>query len=795
MRNNSDLYLDINYEEVKIPSASVDISNIYFKIESKERKESFWSIKAEQEKIKIEFINFYIPVAVPIDYDFSIYYPKTKDYLSGFVPEVYSIKLLNFEPAQIDNEKDEFTQQKIILLENPPEIKEIQVPEEPKFIVKTGMFNRFAIKNYLLPVKNIDELEIPLLTQFNPFEIKENEIFHPNFVFNEEKTEADLIDSPEIDNILQPEVEISNSEKTEIYKNLYQFQWSTADFLASNKNAYLFGEPGIGKTIASITALKYLFRKREIVNVLIVSNSALIGSALLSSNLNSPIGWFGHLQKYAPELNYSKLNEENKFSILKKLEPLHVYVSESNFIFSDFYESLLSGSKSYRFDCVIFDEIQLLAKHEKKLKPLLDKISHKYVWALSGIPDKNLRERLKNFSLPEYACKTIENSKPAQTGGIFHQEFWLEKETKQNLEYEQILFEGKNEIQQTLRTGNPFRLQSVILLSLHQLNQKYNFTSEDEVTPKAALLLNHLDMIISHKKKVIIFSQYDKQGVKKITRLLNNSGLKYLSCYPGIPPAEIRELEEKFINDDDLFVFVADSHVKDLQLKKLKVNYVIHFDQWWVPQIQWQLEDQLKYNVEQPLRIYKYFTTDSVEENIQRLLQAKGLLYKEVVETIGADKFTKLISEDEWLKIFELSAEEQNAVKENKEIDKYEKIKEYDQTQLLQIIQKFLMNLGYSNISVINSSNPAETILITGSYMSRNKNYEILSIINPSFNKISSEIIINSLDKLHAKEKYDKIFVLSVGEISLNNGGYGYMNVYKLSGAEFFTYLTLFNLV
>ena len=76
-------------------------------------------------------------------------------------------------------------------------------------------------------------------------------------------------------------------------------------------------------------------------------------------------------------------------------------------------------------------------------------------------------------------------------------------------------------------------------------------------------------------------------------------------------------------------------------------SYVFHFDRWWNPAVERQVEGR-SHRLGQtfPVNVYKYICEGTIEERIDKILQEKQLLFDEIVDDVSIDLKSKLTSEE-----------------------------------------------------------------------------------------------------------------------------------------------------
>ena len=741
-------------------------------------------------------------------YDFNISLPKSIDYLSTLYPEVYDVKLLNWEVSASDELDESSSLIKIDLLDNLPGTNNINLGTDSPIKVNGEIFDKEIVLNNgkSLTTKGTSkfEMSVRLLNENIINSIKKAKTARVKFpsmnskikqvteqvVFGNENVENEAIDVDELGRELQPDFEVTEEEKNKLFENLFPYQTAAAEFLYENPRALLFDEPGLGKELEVLSALRYLFRKREIRKVLLVVPNHYTGS-----KVDEAVGgWLGTFKIHSNELSF-KAHPQTKDLGKELRKPVNIHVinfDTLNFLIENLNESF----QKYRFDCVIFDELQIIQKSQRSIHNFLEKSSFYYIWYLTSIEPELFYHKLSHLNLPKknYGKTRIDCNEylPA----IKRENIWFDLDKAQEQEYEQAFFHGQNEITEILQTGNPYRLQAKVLFVLHQLNQIYNFASEKETSAKLKLLLFHLETIISNRRKVIIFSQYDKNGCQKIIKFLDKYEIRYLSYAPGLSADKVKQIEHHFVYDDSISVLVADSHVNGLNLQNLKADYIIHFDKWWIPQNQWQLEDRIlsaKLNKSRPIVSYSYLTKSTVEEQIYDLLTKRGLFDKRIVDSLGAEKYTKLISEDDWLNIFKIS--DKSKVNDEDLFQKVQnKLLDLKADELIYKIKMLFSNLNYSEIKYEKYNENSFYYILTGAHTKQNKIISAVAFCQLTKDNLSENEIIEVIENFEKEKKYDKIFFITLGKeismaVKLDK------NVIVLSGEELAKYLALFRLL
>ena len=82
---------------------------------------------------------------------------------------------------------------------------------------------------------------------------------------------------------------------------------------------------------------------------------------------------------------------------------------------------------------------------------------------------------------------------------------------------------------------------------------------------------------------------------------------------------------------------------------------MIHFDHWWNPAVAWQAEDRAhRKGQKETVNVYSFWIKDTVEERIHEILEKKGLLHQEIIDSLSVGDFDEALTIDDLLKVFDL---------------------------------------------------------------------------------------------------------------------------------------------
>ena len=739
---------------------------------------------------------------------------KVLDLLSNLKTEVMKVELLNsdniinpltkaenrvieFQPLQKSNsvKKVEVVQLEKLLgsikdqkkLISKVDFGEITVGDKPaEFKIPSAVKNKLKI----LSVKNI-RIAAPKVKQ--GVKITDKILSETNgFSFS---SRQDVIDeskdvlSRDLEVILQPVINFSTEEKAKIYDFLYDYQKPAADFLTEKEKVLLNDELGTGKTLEVIGALQILFRKKDISNALIVCRKEDIGwdkrSQLLSSTKLS--GWYDHLHKFSPSITASIIHDNSEH---EWKDPSAVKIIDHKLFSEAIEKKFISLNELNRRSCLVIDELEDFP--DIVLEP-----APKYLWMLSGLPTEKLKDKIALIANTEEPVDSFGRTREeiAEKSPVkIKQDYWLEMDPDQRLEYEKALESGREKIYDLVQAGNPFLVQSNVFTLIHQLTQIGNFYGKKESSVKSDLLLHQVKSIQQSGKKVMIYSQYDRQGTQRLEKLFAKNGIKYVVYQTGISLKEMEDAVKKFARDKSVTVFLAGMKALNAKFNLDNVHYLIHFDQWWSPVTTWQSEEKLNSteNNKTSLNVYNYFIKNSIDEKIQMKLIEKGLDNKNMFDLLSSEGMYALFTNEDWLEVLELVEPKDLSSVETMKKEHLDYIVNLTTDDFAHKVKALLGRIGYKNVSFKTAFNPDEMRL----YASTVKNsVEVKAAVQCLNTKVVTRKAVKEFTESLVSNT-EKIFIFTTGELDeklvKNPGDERIVLINKNQAAEYFY---LFNLI
>ena len=756
------------------------------KIDFSERSYKFLLPRPSFKKVDVLFDD-----VIYKDYECVIPTPESRDYLQEIIPKIINIDIKSFNDLMSEDGKGEIFAFKLEPFKK-SKIAKQPLPELPKLkkiykvkIPSIGKFN-FTQKDILVP--GFDTLSISnpypatfakvknyfanvkfskidyLLMYSSAKEVKDKKVSADNEDSKEDKKTPSLRE--ELKLILSNIKKVDWDKNKNIQIKLRDYEEAAAKFLVESDFALLQDELGIDSEKEVIAALKVLLKNRIIKSVLILTSENKKGYRQLGNQLYMHSGWIDKLAGHCPEFLVSNIigSDKEKAGLWNKSTP--IIVSSLENAVNDFYFKTLTQARLEKFDCIVLDNAHLISSTGEKGKKFATSIKPKTLWAVSNQLNQQLQKELNDLFSPSIEIdKTLVRGKASITidaPKIIWNEMWVEADDNQVKEFKDAMTDCKKELKRVLESENPLRFTANIYTLLHRLNQLGNFSSNKTKSPKADLLIEHVSTIQSNGKKVLILSQYDRQGTKKLSELLTSSGIKQITVQGGSPVDDINKAIELFKSRDDISAFIADSKSTKIKHSDLGVSYVIKFDQWWNPVNSWESEDIFYSDskVDESINFFNYYSLGTIDEKVRELLSNHELLNRNVFELMQPKVFEELIAVEDWLKVFEMPVSEED----KNELQTEKILKQINATSVVnfrKLLTRFFSLLGYSNLDVIEGQD-SYSFNILGKGQRNKRTFSLVARVffKPEVDKkILEEILVES-----SKSVNDKIFLITRGE-------------------------------
>jgi hypothetical protein len=441
-------------------------------------------------------------------------------------------------------------------------------------------------------------------------------------------------------------------------------------------------------------------------------------------------------------MSYSVIrgDENERLGAWNKSTQIH-FVDHKTFL-NDYNSNILEKQRLTNFDCVIIDEVHELLHNSDKSESVLKEINSDIFWVLSSIVGDNILSSLNEYLNDN--CRIEERKVRFLTDGaeedavINHEEFWLEPNERQRIEYKECFVECRKDLKKVLESGNPFRYQSNIFTLVHKLFQVQNFSQDNYTSPKSDLLIQQIKAIEKNLKKVIVISQYDREGTKKIERLFDEHKISYITVPTSLSGEEMEKAVSLFKSRKSITVFLTNAKISRLDFRDFIVPYVIRFDSWWNPALLWQtknLFDISKSNREKNVvNVFTYKMLNTIDELIKRILIAKNYMDDNIISAMSPTAINDLIVIDDWLKVFDMPIEDNKEILQKLYEETVENLNNLSIKDYKATLTRFFFTIGYVNTEILDDKN-SESFDISGKGKSGNQ------IVHLTCKVLSDEII------------------------------------------------------
>ena len=425
--------------------------------------------------------------------------------------------------------------------------------------------------------------------------------------------------------------------------------------------------------------------------------------------------------------------------------------------YDNFEESFICGLFTHDelnlFDCIIFDDTcpEVLSLN---CMSLFEDDSYKNrLWFLSnyGISDiEKPVSDLFNKSKITTLERTVDQINEL-TQKVFYHDYFLPLDTENEETIYEIETEGREVIDNLFGIGNYLRIQPNAFQIIQEVQKKSNFGETFNYSRKTSLLLYHISRLLSREDRILIYSQFDENGITNIEKILNSENIKTLKFGYSDSVTEIKEKQLSGGSDKEKIVYLTNIKPNNIQFTFPKVRHIINFDSWWNPLTRWQTETKVEPENQKPITVFNYYYLNTIENKLVTDLISKGMFDKNIIGHLKAEKLYKMFDENYWADFFEINHE-----KSHKEINYTEGI--FSIVQLVEFVKLFLSKLGFENISA-KATDMDDSYLISANTQEKT-NIEIAAL----YGKFINSRTINKLIRKRNKNK--PLAIITNGSIS-----------------------------
>jgi len=207
------------------------------------------------------------------------------------------------------------------------------------------------------------------------------------------------------------------------------------------------------------------------------------------------------------------------------------------------------------------------------------------------------------------------------------------------------------ELSEALDTADGIKRKGVVLAFLMRFKQICNHPSQwlgngswaEADSGKFARLRELAEVIAAKQEKVLVFTQF-RETTQPIAAFLGSVfGREGLVLHGGTPVGKRKELVRRFQEDELTPFFVLSLKAGGAGLNLTAASHVIHFDRWWNPAVENQATDRVfRIGQSRNVLVHKFVCRGTVEDKIDRLIESKQVLVKDVLEGGAELELTEL---------------------------------------------------------------------------------------------------------------------------------------------------------
>jgi non-specific serine/threonine protein kinase len=230
---------------------------------------------------------------------------------------------------------------------------------------------------------------------------------------------------------------------------------------------------------------------------------------------------------------------------------------------------------------------------------------------------------------------------------------------KQVALYEQAVRELAEKVEGT----EGIQRRGVVLAAIMRFKQICNHPSqwlrdqgyEPEDSGKFMRLRELVAEIAQRQEKVLVFTQFQEMTEPLAACLAAVFGRPGLILHGGVAIKDRRRLVETFQAEGGPPFFVLTAKAGGTGLNLTEASQVIHFDRWWNPAVENQATDRaFRIGQKRNVLVHKFVCRGTFEEKIDRLLEEKAALAREVVEGPGGETAMTEMSDKELIRFVAL---------------------------------------------------------------------------------------------------------------------------------------------
>ncbi|MBI3268079.1 MAG: DEAD/DEAH box helicase [Planctomycetes bacterium] len=219
-----------------------------------------------------------------------------------------------------------------------------------------------------------------------------------------------------------------------------------------------------------------------------------------------------------------------------------------------------------------------------------------------------------------------------------------------------------DDLEGRLKDADGIERRGVVLAFLMRFKQLCNHPSQwlgdggwaEADSGKFARLREICEVIAAKQEKALVFTQFREVAGPLAEFLGGVFGRPGLVLHGQTPIRERKDRVRRFQEDESVPFFVLSLKAGGSGLNLTAASHVVHFDRWWNPAVENQATDRaFRIGQTKNVLVHKFVCRGTVEERIDRLIESKRQLSRDLLEG-GAELLLTEMKDDELLKLVAL---------------------------------------------------------------------------------------------------------------------------------------------
>jgi hypothetical protein len=427
--------------------------------------------------------------------------------------------------------------------------------------------------------------------------------------------------------------------------------------LVAERDLVLVADPGCGMNAVAALALRELLRAGEIQRALLLAPHETLRH------------WVRVLGSWAGELRVTA----GSASAIGKAWPgsAQVWIVEPQVV-ADVLRTAVGAGTALACDVVVIAAYTALRRRGFDPTSLAALPAARH-WVMTGGPPPEAEDwrLLHRYLHPDWAGpaaladiqerirqQTIRQTKASVQQDLPRRsrtELWFDLEGEQRAAYQLAASEERLRLE---RLGGAIN-RTHLAAALGRLKRILAFLPGSLDGAKVRALVDLTEEILASGSKLIVVSQPDDEILPALTGVLDAYGAVRLDS--TATPAEQTAAIAAFRGHAARRVLIADSEARGDGEPFSEAGYVVHFSHDWNPAHRRRVEQRLFPDLGPgpPLTIYEFWMADTVEERYHRLLEAQGLLARDVALETRPKDIEERLSLQDWVReVFEAGSAE-----------------------------------------------------------------------------------------------------------------------------------------